>query len=91
MDVSSCPSLTAVCHGPGERVPGHSLDRYEQLPCPDSILDIVTACQGIHLKVPKCEIFYCSDFDDFYTIKSLCEGDFGVKIKNFYKNIWGFI
>jgi hypothetical protein len=34
-----------------------------------------------HLKVAKCEIFDRSDFDDFYTIKSLCEGDFGVKIK----------
>jgi hypothetical protein len=31
--------------------------------------------------VPKCEIFDRSDFDDFYTITSLCEGDFGVKIK----------
>ncbi len=30
----------------------------------------------------------CSvDFPDFYTIKSLRVGDFGVKIKNFYKNI----
>jgi hypothetical protein len=44
-----------------------------------------------YLKVPKCEIFDRSDFDDFYTVKSLCEGDFGVKIKKFYKNIWGFI
>ncbi len=35
----------------------------------------------IPLKVPKCEIFHRSDFDDFYTITSLCEGDFGVKIK----------
>ncbi len=33
------------------------------------------------LKVPKCEIFDRSDFDDFYTITSLCEGDFRVKIK----------
>jgi hypothetical protein len=33
------------------------------------------------LKVPKCEIFNRSDFHDFYTIKSLWEGDFGVKIK----------
>ncbi len=39
------------------------------------------------LKVPKCEIFDRSDFDDVYTIKSLCEGDFGVKIKKFHKNI----
>jgi hypothetical protein len=40
------------------------------------------------LKVPKCEIFHRSDFDDFYTIKSLCEGDFEVKIK-FKKKIFG--
>ena len=33
------------------------------------------------LKVPKCEIFDSSDFHDFYTIKSLREGDSGVKIK----------
>ncbi len=33
----------------------------------------------------KCEIFDRSDFPDFYTIKSLCEGDFGVKIKKFIK------
>ncbi len=30
------------------------------------------------LKVPECEIFHRSDF---YTIKSLREGDFEVKIK----------
>jgi hypothetical protein len=36
------------------------------------------------LKGPKCEIFDPSDFHDFYTIKSLWEGDFGVKIKKFY-------
>jgi hypothetical protein len=36
-----------------------------------------------HLKVPKCEIFDGSDFHDFYTIKSLWESDFGVKIKKF--------
>ncbi len=30
------------------------------------------------LKVPKCEIFDGSDFHDFYTIKSLREGDFRV-------------
>ncbi len=35
------------------------------------------------LKVPKCEIFDRSDFHDFYPIKSLWEGDFGVKIKCF--------
>jgi hypothetical protein len=39
------------------------------------------------LKVPKCEIFDLSDFPDFYTIKSLRVGDFGVKIKTFLKNI----
>jgi hypothetical protein len=33
------------------------------------------------LKVPKCEIFDRSDFHDFYPIKSLWEGEFGVKIK----------
>ncbi len=33
-----------------------------------------------HLKVPKCEIFDRSDFNDFYTILSLREGDCGVKI-----------
>jgi hypothetical protein len=32
------------------------------------------------LKVPKREIFDRSDFPDFYTIKSLREGDCGVKI-----------
>ncbi len=39
------------------------------------------------LKMPKCEIFDPSDFHDFYIIKSLREGDFGVKIKFFYQNI----
>ncbi len=34
-----------------------------------------------YLKVPKREIFDRSDFPDFYTIKSLREGDCGVKIK----------
>jgi hypothetical protein len=33
-----------------------------------------------NLKVPKREIFDRSDFPAFYTIKSLREGDFGVKI-----------
>ncbi len=33
------------------------------------------------LKVPKREIFDRSDFPDFYTMKSLRVGDFGVKIK----------
>ncbi len=39
------------------------------------------------LKVPKREIFDGSDFPDFYTIKSLRVGDFGVKIKINFKNI----
>ncbi len=33
--------------------------------------------------MPKCEIFDRSDFDDFYTIQSLCKGEFGDKIKFF--------
>jgi hypothetical protein len=36
------------------------------------------------LKVPKREIFDGSDFPDFYTIKPLRVGDFGVKKKNFF-------
>ncbi len=39
------------------------------------------------LKVPKREIFNRSDFPDFYTIKSLLVGEFGVKIKKSFKNI----
>ncbi len=39
------------------------------------------------LKVPKREIFDRSDFPDFYTIKSLRVGDFGVKIKKILTNI----
>ncbi len=35
--------------------------------------------------MPKCEIFDRSDFPDFYTIKSLRVGDFGVKIENLLK------
>ncbi len=41
---------------------------------------VITSCSS-DLKVPKREIFDCSDFPDFYTIKSLRVGDFGVKIK----------
>ena len=41
------------------------------------------------LKVPKLEIFDRSDFPDFYTIKSLRVGDFGVKIKNLIKKLRG--
>jgi hypothetical protein len=40
-----------------------------------------------NLKVPKCESLDRSDFHDFYPIKSLWEGDFGVKIKCLKKNI----
>ena len=39
-----------------------------------------------NLKVPKREISDRSDFPHFYTIKSLREGDFGVKIKKIFKN-----
>jgi hypothetical protein len=46
---------------------GHT---HPQIPLPGTLL----------LKVPKCEIFDRSDFNDFYTIKSLREGDCGVKI-----------
>ncbi len=42
--------------------------------------------------MPKCEIFDRSDFDDFYTIKPLCKGDFGVKnFFNFFFKYLGFI
>ncbi len=40
----------------------------------------------VGLKVPKREIFDRSDFPGFYTIKSLCVGDFGVKIKKILNN-----
>ncbi len=39
--------------------------------------------------MPKCEIFDRSDFHDFYPIKSLWEGDFGVTIKCFLKKYLG--
>jgi hypothetical protein len=42
---------------------------------------------GVLLKVPKREIFDRSDFPDFYTMKSLRVGDFGVKILKKFKNI----
>ena len=41
----------------------------------------------IVLTVPMREIFDRSDFPDFYTIKSLRVGNFGVKIKKIFKNI----
>ncbi len=44
----------------------------------------VEADSNDNLKVPKRELFDRSDFPDFYTIKSLCVGDFGVKIKFFF-------
>ncbi len=43
--------------------------------------------KNMFLKVPKREIFDGSDFPDFYTIKSLRVGDFGVNIKINFKNI----
>ncbi len=42
----------------------------------------------ITLKVPKCEIFDCSDFHYFYTIKPFWV-DFVVKILTYYFNFWG--
>jgi hypothetical protein len=39
------------------------------------------------LIAPKCEIFYRSDFYDFYTIKSLWEGALGVKIFLLYLGV----
>ncbi len=50
-----------------------------------------TGTGSIYLKVPKCEIFDRSDFQDFYTIKSLREGDLVVKIKKFLNKNQGFI
>ncbi len=32
----------------------------------------------VGLKMPKCEIFDCSDFHDLYTRKSQRQGDFGI-------------
>ncbi len=43
--------------------------------------------QSALLKVPKREIFDRSDFPDFYIMKSLRVGDFGVKIKKILKNV----
>ncbi len=42
---------------------------------------------SVYLKVPKREIFDRSDFPDFYTIKPLRVGNFGVKINKKFKNI----
>jgi hypothetical protein len=41
------------------------------------------------LKVRKREIFDDSDFPDFYTMKSLRGGDFGVRIKNLFNKYLG--
>jgi hypothetical protein len=41
------------------------------------------------LKVPKREILDRSDFPDFYAIKSLRVGDFGVLAKKFFF-LWSF-
>jgi hypothetical protein len=43
--------------------------------------DQFTSHLVLQLKLPKCEIFDRSDFHYFYTLKSLLEGDFRVKIK----------
>ncbi len=45
--------------------------------------------RGPTLKVPKCEIFDSSDFNDFYTIMSSWVGDLVVKILTCYFNFWG--
>ncbi len=42
-----------------------------------------------YLKVPKCDIFDRSDFHDFYSLKSLREDDFGVKIQVFFTKYLG--
>jgi hypothetical protein len=34
--------------------------------------------------VPKCEIFYLFDFNDFYVIKFLKVGDLKAEIKNYF-------
>jgi hypothetical protein len=51
------------------------------------IFKLFIVLQTCILKVPKREIFDRSDFPDFYTMKFLRVGDFGVKIKIFLKNI----
>jgi hypothetical protein len=45
-----------------------------------TLLFLATVSPCHELKVPKCEIFDRSDFHNFYTIKSLWEGDFGDQI-----------
>jgi hypothetical protein len=41
---------------------------------------VFSLSSNFSLQVAKCEIFDRSDFHDFYTIKPLLVGDFGVKI-----------
>jgi hypothetical protein len=46
-------------------------------------------CFRLPLKVPKCEIFDCSDFPYFYTIKPFWVDDFVVKVLTYYFNFLG--
>ncbi len=48
--------------------------------CRNAELFVIGYPRKGNLKVPKREIFDRSDFPDFYTIKSLREGDCGVQI-----------
>jgi hypothetical protein len=52
-----------------------------------SLIPVHCRLERYSLKVTRREIFDCSDFPDFYTIKSLPVGDLGVKIKKKFKNI----
>jgi hypothetical protein len=54
-----------------------------------TVSSICKFSDSLCLKVPKRDIFYRSDFPDFYTIKSLRVGDFGVKIKKKLKKFRG--
>ncbi len=67
--------------------PRSNLPREKLLPGSLSLLPIHFDLYLHTLKVPKREIFDRSDFPDFYTIKSLRVGDFGIKIKKFFTNI----
>jgi hypothetical protein len=53
----------------------------EALDTEDGWLTVSEMPAPMPLKVPKCEIYDRSNFHYFYTIKSLREGDFGVKTK----------
>ncbi len=77
-------SLYASLHQINEYFLGKSLSSDRSLN--RSYTDVVLNEHG-ELKVPKREIVDRSDFPDFYTIKSLQEGDFGVKIIKIKKNI----